>query len=126
IENNSTIAQSTNGLPWSLSSIWFSKGRKYYMAGDGIYEKNKLTDQKWKNKLGITNYYINRIRGNDINDVIAVGAYGETLHYNGKTWKSYMASTYVDGGLKSVSIKNNTIAAVGTKGRQAVVIIGRR
>lgn len=126
IENNTATALSTDGLPWSLSSIWFTKGKKYYLAGDGIYEKHDLTEKKWKNVLGITSYYIDRIRGNDINDMIAVGAYGEILHFNGRSWKSYMASTYVDGGFKSVSIKDNLAVAVGTKARQALIIVGKR
>lgn len=56
-----------------------------------------------------------------------MGAFGETLHYNGVTWKSYIEETGINsGGYFTISIKNNTMAAVGYEYQSAIVIIGNR
>jgi len=36
----------------------------------------------------ITQYHMDCIRGNKLNDIIVTGAYGEVLHFNGLSWKS--------------------------------------
>jgi len=83
-----------------LSSVWFRPNRKYYAVGSGIYQKYNLTDAVWKDdSLGrITNYHVNKIRANDINDVFVVGAFGEVLHFNGVRWKSYLSELGVLSG----------------------------
>ena len=117
------------GIDWTLSGVWFKPNRKYYAVGSGIYQKYNLTDAVWKDDSldRITNYHVNKIRANDINDVFVVGAFGEVLHFNGVRWKSYLSELGVmSGSYLSVNIKNNLFVATGYEATQAKIMIGRR
>jgi hypothetical protein len=128
IENYTAKSLSDSGISDWVSSVWFMAGRKYYVAGSGIYVKNRLADAKWNNvSKGISNYYIHSIRGNDINDIFAGGGYGEILHFNGISWKSFFNETKLGyGNYYALDIKDNIVAAVGSDYRAAVIIIGKR
>ena len=119
---------SSSGINWDLESVWFKPQSQYFVAGSGIYQKNLLSDPIWRNKpLDITTYYTNCIRGNDVNDVVAVGSFGEVIHYNGKSWNSFRDETgLANGEYLSVAIKGNEIVAVGYNGQNAVILVGRR
>ncbi|MBU2508741.1 MAG: glucosyl transferase [Bacteroidetes bacterium] len=128
--NNTSQATQLNaeGSRWPLSGIWFKPNNKYYVVGSGIYNKYRLVDLVWgANLINITSFHTNKIKGNNINDIIIVGAYGETLHYNGFTWRSYMNETALSNGTYlSVGIKNNLVIAVGYQSARAVITIGQR
>jgi hypothetical protein len=111
-----------------LWSIWFVPNRHYYAVGDGIYEKNQLSDSLWKNKqLDITKKGSDLVRGNNINDVIVVGSFGEILHFNGATWKSYINETgLAEGAYGGTAIKNNLLITTGYNGAVGIITIGRR
>ncbi|MCL4278781.1 MAG: glucosyl transferase [Ignavibacteriaceae bacterium] len=128
IKGNTAVEISSVPIQWELAGVWFIPNRHYYVVGSGIYEKKSLTDSLWLNKpLDITHYVTPKIRGNGLNDVFAVGAFGETLHYNGVSWKSYIEETGLNsGGYFSVCVKNNTMVAVGFTYQSAVVTIGKR
>jgi hypothetical protein len=108
--------------------VWFVPCEQYYVIGDGIYQKNLLSDAAWRNNpLDVTHYATTKIRGNAINDVFACGAFGEVLHFNGSTWKSYQSTTYLsDGAYTSIAIQNNFVIVVGGDNPLAAVAIGRR
>jgi hypothetical protein len=125
--NISSISDS--GIIYPLSSIWFKPGLQYYVAGGGIYEKHHLSDIRWANgPLDITSYYIYSIRGNELNDVIAAGGFGEVIHFNGITWQSYKQLRLSNGNYESVAIKGNLTIAAGWYGQssRAVVAVGKR
>ena len=130
VKIDETDAQILNkdGIEETLRSVWFESNRKYYVVGSGTYEKNHLYEEFWKgNPLDITIYFENRIRGNNINDVYVVGAFGEFLHFNGVRWKSYLSELgIISGSYLSVDIKNNLVIAVGYETPQAKIIIGQR
>jgi hypothetical protein len=128
INNSAGLDISTSGINWLLNSVWFKSQSVYYVAGTGIYVKNGLGDTTWNSKFwNATNYNVNCIRGNDINDVVAVGAYGEVIHFNGNRWKSFKETTGLPNGeYLSVAIKGNKIVAVGYDGQQAVIVVGQR
>jgi hypothetical protein len=111
-----------------LFSVWFVPNRHYYIVGDGIYEKFVLTESEWKNSpLDITRYATTKIRGNGLNNIFIVGAYGECLHWNGASWKSYREITGLStGSYTSVGMNGNSMIAVGADGRYAIIIIGKR
>jgi len=119
---------SRDGIDETLSSVWFKANIKYYVVGSGTYKKNKLSDAIWEgDPLDITNYFENRIRANDINDVFVAGAFGELLHFNGVRWQSYLNETGLfNGAYLSVGIKNNILVAVGYEAAQAKIIVGNR
>ncbi|MFO7525766.1 MAG: glucosyl transferase, partial [Ignavibacteriaceae bacterium] len=128
LENNTSQILSSNPIKWSLRSVWFKSGKKYYVAGSGIYEKNKLSAEKWANEpLDITPYYVNCIRGNDVNDVLGVGAFGDIVHFNGHNWKvDYTEASLSFGTYLSVDIKQTLFVAVGLDHNRAVILTGKK
>ncbi len=124
---NQVSMLNSNGAIWPLSGVWFSANKRYYVNGSGIYYKHKLGENWMGEPLDITQFFIRRIRGNYINDVFASGDYGETLHFNGLTWKSFINETFLSNGTYlSADIKNNLIVAVGYQSAQAVLLVGQR
>jgi hypothetical protein len=128
IKGDEVIELSNAGLPWSLSSLWFIKDKKYYISGDGIYEKSNLSENQWRNNpLDITSYYTHEIKGTSFNNIAAAGGAGEVLHFNGKNWKSFYNNTQlVYGNYYSLDIKVNTIVVVGQDTPRAVITIGKK
>jgi len=116
------------GIPHSLQGIWFQSGSMCYVSGAGLYKNQySSTSATWEEiHPGLTNYYLDAIRGNDLNDIVVCGAFGEILHYNGASWKSYLNETYINGALGRLSLKDNVVSCVGLNGAQAIVFIGRR
>ena len=117
----------TSGIPYSIHGIWF-KNKACYVVGSGMYKKYDMTSSlAWEAiHHGISNYYLDAIRGNDLNDIVACGAFGELLHFNGVSWKSYIDITYINGAIGGIDIKSNLVSCVGLKDNQAIVLIGRR
>ncbi len=128
INGNSESEISSKGINWDLHSVWFKPQSHYFVAGTGIYDKHLLSDSSWSSQYyNVSNYYINCIRGNDVNDIVAVGSLGEVIHYNGMRWKSFRDETgLVNGEYLSVAIKGNEIVAVGYDGQRAVILVGKR
>ncbi|MDP3150718.1 MAG: glucosyl transferase [Ignavibacteria bacterium] len=129
IINNIVTKIPTSAQMWPLKTVWFVPNKQYYVAGSGIYQKRSLTDYLWKNEaLDITTFSTYSLRGNDVNDVIGVGAYGDVVHFNGVSWKNDYTDPVFNNQpyLASVSIKNNLVVTVGIENRQAVLIKGKR
>jgi hypothetical protein len=128
IKDNQAQHLNAEGTNWPLISVWFKSNRKFYVIGSGIYEKKFLSDTLWKdNGFDITHYTTYRIRGISLNDVMLVGAFGECLHFNGSSWKSYIDQTMLNAGrFYGVNTKENIIIAVGTNNPKAVITMGKR
>ncbi len=127
--NGNTIEHlPTNPIEGTLSSLWFIPNRKYYVCGGGMYQKKSLNDKLWENgPFDFTKYYLYRIRGMGINDIVATGGVGELLHFNGIRWKSYINKTRLtSGNYYGLDFKNSIIIAVGENNPQAVIILGTR
>ena len=91
IINNTVQDLPTAGIPSSLKGIWFKPGKKYYVVGSGMFTKTDINSSNgwlaiWQ---GLTESYTGSIDGNDLNDIVVCGSYGEMLHYNGNNWKSF-------------------------------------
>lgn len=128
IEGEQVVEISSNSLPWSLVSLWFIKDRKYYICGDGIFEKFHLSEEDWRNKpLDITTYYSRSARGTGYNNIAVSGSFGNIVYFNGKNWKTFYDKVQlINGNYNSVDLSANLIVAVGTDLPYAVVTIGRR
>lgn len=127
IDGQQVTQLASNPIQWPLSSVWFVPGRRYIVAGSGIYEKHLLNGPQWSNDpLTVTPYYTYSLRGNGINDIVAVGGYGECLHFNGRVWKSFHEVTGSGGNYYSVAIRGNLVIAIGQTTSQGFVAIGKR
>jgi hypothetical protein len=104
-----------------INSIWTKDGSVLFVGGSGVYDNS---GGKWTQANIGANFYINCIRGNDTNDIFAVGAEGLISHFNGKSWKVQQqghAQSYF-----SVSVNGSTVAAVGVSGAVGMLSIGKR
>lgn len=130
ISGNQVTAVADSGLPWSINSIFFIPGKKYYIVGDGVYESTNIKFssiwQFWPSGK-ITNYYSEKIRGTGSNDIFIVGHQGEIVHYNGNSWMNYSPQTGLGYGFYlSVALKEDLVVAVGQNYNQAVIAVGKR
>lgn len=129
IKNNLVNNLSTDSIPYSIHSIWFKSWNKCYVSGAGLFTKNNVqftSPWVWLSPE-VSNYYLYGIRGQDTNDVMVCGAFGELIHYNGSTWKSYINETRISyGALSRVDFRENIVVAVGYDSPKAVITIGKR
>ncbi len=111
-----------------LFSVWFVPNTRYYIAGDGIFEKHSLSDSQWNNgPHDITRYGTASIRGTGLNDIFVAGSFGDFLHFNGVRWQSFTDKTSLPNGSYSrVAIKGNLIIAVGVNDARAVITMIKR
>ncbi len=93
----------------SILSIWFKNMYKKFACGDGVFEYSKTNG--WEMFTGLPNYKTYHIRGNDINDIFAVGAFGFVTHYNGINWKDIFPSQNIR--FISLSVTDNLMVDVG-------------
>jgi len=130
ISGTSVNEISIKGFRSFIDGVWFIPQRKYYIVGSGIFYNNDISKQDiWQiyPPGSVTNYHTHKIKGNSINDVVAVGSFGEIVHFNGYTWKNYYNVTQLNSGAYySVDIKDDVIIAAGYLNSKAVIAIGSR
>ncbi|MDI6767980.1 MAG: hypothetical protein QME52_14260, partial [Bacteroidota bacterium] len=129
IQQGAVTNLTASELPMDMNGIWFIVNRSYYIVGDGIYKKHGLnTSVLWQRLNGdITRNYIEAIRGTNLNDIFLSGHFGELLHFNGWSWKSYRTeiSTY-STIYRAIAQRSDLVIAVGDQGERAVVARGYR
>jgi hypothetical protein len=111
------------GLGGQLNSIWFESPRKIYVCGAGVFVGD---GSRWNRVLDIPFIYTSTVRGTGTNDVVVAGAFGFVAHFNGVSWKTYADVALQEGGFNSVAYDGRTLVAVGRRGSQALLLIGRR
>jgi|WetSurMetagenome_2_1015567.scaffolds.fasta_scaffold99401_2 hypothetical protein len=129
IKNNSSELINDLGVSNTISGIWFKTGEKYILStGGGLYQKSNLSENIWSKWFqGFTQYYIFKIRGNGLNDIVGAGGVGEIVHFNGLTMQSYFNETKLIGGnYYSISIKSNNVVSVGENYSRAIITWGKR
>ncbi|MEX1138294.1 MAG: hypothetical protein WEF53_02965 [Bacteroidota bacterium] len=129
IQGTSIDTVSTNGIPYSLQSIWFTGAQRYFVAGDGIFAKQDIeTSTPWEAlHEGVTVYHSYSIRGNAHNDVFVCGSFGELLHWNGLSWTSFRAITAIaQGTYYAIALRDDLMITVGYDNPNATVVVGRR
>ncbi|GAB4287691.1 MAG: hypothetical protein Kow0098_04610 [Ignavibacteriaceae bacterium] len=122
-----TTELNTEGLPWSVSSVWFKAEKKYLIGGDGLFF-NKMLNESWNKDTTFIPIYKDRIRGTDVNDIVVSGSNGLFSHFNGFKWKHYTNNElpYFSGRLLSSDLKDDVSTAVGWKDTQAIITMGKR
>jgi hypothetical protein len=116
---------------WSplIRGVWVMGKYLYHADQYGIYRHN-VTTTDYDPKLifsSATEYY--KVRGNEINNIFAIGRDFEIVHYNGLQSHCIYASDRNDGILTAVACGGNTVIAVGFVGwapPRGIVFLGRR
>ena len=129
MRNKSAITLTSSGIMYSIRTIWIKPNEKYYVVGSGMYSRTEInSSQAWVSLGGeITQYYVNSIDANGLNDIVVCGAYGELLHFNGIGWQSYQSEAQLQAGsYREIKIKDNFFIAVGYDSPKALITIGRR
>ncbi len=119
---------SDSGLAMALSGIWFAAGRKYYVAGDGLYTSAQ-PGGIWQRESSLPiDYYKDAIRGSGLNDIVMCGSSGALWHFSGRTWKAYRNSgaPAFFGHYYRIALKGNALVAVGAISGKAVALRGIR
>ncbi|GJQ60985.1 MAG: hypothetical protein SCALA702_00380 [Melioribacteraceae bacterium] len=118
----------SQGIEESIGGIWFSSNSKYYVVGSGIHTKHTLDEKLWKKMNGPTIYRLYDIQGENVNNIFTCGAFGEIVHFNGKSWKSYRESGVYPNQykFKKIDYKDDLVAIVGSDSFNSVIILGRK
>jgi hypothetical protein len=115
----------TTEIIGSIHGIWFNK-TSYYVVGNGVFTKKDIFSlSPWIN-LGddLSDYFLGAIDGTENNNIITCGSYGELLHFNGVTWKSFQ-NMFSGILLGEVALKGNTVVTVGFNSTKAFICIGK-
>jgi hypothetical protein len=123
------IAIPDSGIQVTLNGIWFKPDRHYYVVGGGMFDKLSSSSLKPWRALhpGITSVYTRGIAGAGLNDVVVCGSFGEVLHYNGYTWKSFRSHIgLTNADLRAVAVREHTVFIVGYLPPRAIVVRARR
>ncbi len=119
------------------ASVWVSNINKIYFCGHFLYRYafgqlgyvttlpgNYIDGNDFAQNWGL----INKIRGNNDNDIIMVGERNTIMHFNGIRWKQigmpYDPNSHYDW--LSISMKGNTAIAVGFMDMNAVIMVLKR
>lgn len=105
--------QTTSEVEWpfqnkKLHSVWFNRKSHIWVCGSGAYLYRGNT---WKRFNELPPYFLNRIRGNDINDLFVVGDFGMVAHFNGINWKVFPEVNFAL--YHSLDYKDDIMVAVG-------------
>jgi hypothetical protein len=114
-------------IPWTpqtrINTVWFTSLRQVYVGGSGLFLGSP---GQWREVRDLPLYFSTRIRGNQINDVFVVGAYGLCGHFNGLTWHNYPELQQPGGSYEGLAVGGNLVVAVGDAGGRALVLRGYR
>jgi len=117
-----SFTPSDNQLRGPFETVWVSSDGEIII---GAHFLHRYWNGTWISQSGPPNFYIEKIRGFEPNDLFACGHFGGLAHYNGIEWHEY-TNIYFDGVLYNLTIIKNSIIAVGRKGNQTVVIKGEK
>lgn len=123
-----------NRLPYFsiLCSLWMGNSPWVFVVNNTGLFKHSLLDLTYVVKEeGMYFQGANRIRGSDINNIFVVANRGDVWHFNGKQWHPYLSLQNQTDYLKSVSVTEELVCAVGTRylngiERFGVIYLGRR
>lgn len=129
ISENKATRINEEDISQPLRSVWFKSNRLYMVGGSGRYIKRNLSDNLWSRHWNsLTNYFTNKIRGTNLNNIFIIGSFGEVLHYNGFTWHSYLNKELQQfyGELYGISIGDTIVCLVGQDQRECKIYMGKR
>lgn len=111
----------------AIESIWTNKNnRLFLLTWYGLYRMENDNFNSPKNIWsGDPNTWaLIKVRGNDVNDIVASGINGRIWHYNGLRWNLYNELANNADTYYSLAVKGNTCIAVGYRYINGVVRYG--
>jgi len=132
-DENNLFNYRTDFISGAIYSVWLTKNKLFTTTSFDLYRSDLETDGKaeaiWKGAP--QDWGMISLRGNDVNDIIACGAFGRIWHFNGITWKKFNELENNSDRLYRIEIKGNICIAVGYRyengiERYGLVRIGRR
>ena len=106
--------------------MWTKNGLKVYVSGFGIVSG---VSGQWTVELEGSQLFFKDVKGDGNNNIVAAGANGEVAVFNGIRWFRYNEITANNILYDKVSVKYNTVVAVGeTFGNEisGIILIGHR
>ncbi|MGQ9848215.1 MAG: hypothetical protein ACUVQP_12050, partial [Bacteroidales bacterium] len=128
IDNSVEELSTLNINQGSIHGTWFRLGRKYYIVGNGIYTARNVNKKNvWDASLSnLTPYYTYAIRGSSLNNIFICGSFGELIHFNGFSWRTFRNTPgFFDADFFNLSVKDGLVVVVGQKFISSFIIIGR-
>ncbi len=119
-----------NNILYSKITVWSCGEKNVYLGGAGL--SRSIDGCKiWKEERGISNLYINKVRGLLSNDIIICGHFGLLAHWNGNNWKEYLDEPVKNSDIIyfSVDYKKNIVVSTGLieqDGLKAYILIGKK
>ena len=115
-----TLARNINR---KVASVWFRSMEKIFTAGSGVFIHSR--DAPWVEQAALPPYFTFRVRGQNDNDVFAVGDRGLIAHNNGRDWRTWIIPDIKS--VKSCDYKGRTCVAVGfTPETRAAAVVFQR
>ena len=111
----------------AIESIWTNNNNMLFLlTWYGLYRINSNTNREVKNLWsGDPNTWaLIKVRGNNVNDIIAAGIRGRIWHYNGVSWKFYTELENNTDTYYSIAVKGDTYIAAGYRYVNGVIRYG--
>ncbi len=110
----------------NLYTVWFKSPRRIFAGGSGLFYKwdwdySWLELKQFAYPVRITS----RIRGTDLNHIMASGERGSVLHFNGKSWREIAGSEINEAIYFSLDVKAHLTAVVGSDYNKATITLLR-
>ncbi|MCX6150627.1 MAG: hypothetical protein NTX22_08905 [Ignavibacteriales bacterium] len=132
-EENNLFNYRSDFISGAIKSVWLKNKKLFTLTWFDLYRSEIKTDGTaqaiWKGN--IQDWGMVGVRGNDVNDIIACGAFGRVWHYSGITWQRFNELEDNRDLLYKIEIKGNICVAVGYRyengiERYGLIHIGRR
>ncbi len=130
------LASSGTAKNWGINNVFACDSAGHHIVAALGWTVWRRTDQgNWRSDSGkVPNdiggrIFMASIAGNASNDIFCAGDYGLIVHWNGANWKrydQYLTASIPANGANALSIKGNTVCAVGVKNGTSLVLIGQR
>ncbi len=133
IESTNLFTNRPGFISGIIRSVWLNRNRLFTLTTYDLYNSGINTNGEAKGiwKGNPYDWGVNKVRGNDINDIITCGVFGRVWHYNGVNWKIYTELVSQTDDLYKIEIKGNICVAIGERyingiERKGIIHIGRR
>ena len=119
--DNQTVTDLFLPIQSRQHGLWFQSPRTTYLCGSGVHVQ-KDGKWEWLVNTGIPGVFLNRIRGEALNNLWVVGDFGVAAHFNGLNWKNYPEFLLSNGNWESLAVKDGLAVMVGWNGGKGHIV----